>query len=210
MDKKKLTIEVPNSWEGISLREYLKLQEDIKAYGDTEEGLTAVLFFNLCDIGPLTMKKLDVEVYSNIKKDLMELMNQKKFNLKRIIDIDGTTYGFEPDLSKMSYGMYLDIQEYKDLAINEKWAEVMSMLYRPVTKSKGVLYEIEPYDGKKDSEKFMDLDMTIHFGALFFFLNILTQLSRSTLNSLIQMKEMPKEIPSILEKSGVLIQESTG
>lgn len=209
MDKKELTIEVPNSWEQITLREYLKLQEDILAYGDTEEGMTAVLFHNLCDVDPYVMKQLDVQTFSSIKDDLYNLMNDTEHNLQRIIKIDGVTYGFEPDLSKMNYGLYLDIQQFKELDINNNWATIMSMLYRPVTNSKGALYQIQPYDGTTDEEKFLDVDMKVHFGALFFFLNILQHLGKSTLNSLTQMKESPQEIRTILEKSGVLTQAST-
>jgi hypothetical protein len=49
--------------------------------------------------------------------------------------------------------------------------------------------------------------MDIHFGALFFLRNLLTDLLNDTLNSLMGMEELPPNIKSILEKSGVLTQQ---
>jgi len=107
-----------------------------------------------------------------------------------------------------SYGAYLDIQEYKDLDINKDWLSIMSILYRPVVQKKGVLYDIEPYKGENRGELFGEVTMDIHFRALFFFMNLLKDLSKDTLKSLME-KEGMEEMSTILEKSGVLTQTST-
>lgn len=206
--KKEIQIKVPTDWSSITYNQYMKLQADIEAYQEEEEALTATLFYHLCGVNPYTLQNLDLDTYRNIKRDLWELMRRREQPLKRIIQIDGKEWGFEPDLSKMSYGAYLDIQEYKDLDINKDWLSIMSILYRPVVQKKGVLYDIEPYKGENRGELFREVTMDIHFGALFFFMNLLKDLSKDTLKSLME-KEGMEEMSTILEKSGVLTQTST-
>ena len=206
--KKEIQIKVPTDWSSITYNQYMKLQADIEAYQEEEEALTATLFYHLCGVNPYTLQNLDLDTYRNIKRDLWELIRRREQPLKRIIQIDGKEWGFEPDLSKMSYGAYLDIQEYKDLDINKDWLSIMSILYRPVVQKKGVLYDIEPYKGENRGELFGEVTMDIHFGALFFFMNLLKDLSKDTLKSLME-KEGMEEMSTILEKSGVLTQTST-
>ena len=206
--KKEIQIKVPTDWSSITYNQYMKLQADIEAYQEEEEALTATLFYHLCGVNPYTLQNLDLDTYRSIKRDLWELMRKREQPLKRIIKIGEKEWGFEPDLSKMSYGAYLDIQEYKDLDINKDWLSIMSILYRPVVQKKGVLYDIEPYKGENRGELFREVTMDIHFGALFFFMNLLKDLSKDTLKSLME-KEGMEEMSTILEKSGVLTQTST-
>jgi hypothetical protein len=104
----------------------------------------------------------------------------------------------------MAYGAYVDISKYDKLEINDKWAEVMSILYRPIIKRYGKLYDIIPYEGLIDSELFLDVTMDVHFGCLFFFVNLSKDLWHSTLSSLMQTSPelVPHKLKSILERSG--------
>jgi hypothetical protein len=58
-----------------------------------------------------------------------------------------------------------------------------------------------------ESDKFLDVPMDVHFGALFFFVHLSMDLLNSTLNSMTQM-EFPASLKQILEKSGTLMQQS--
>jgi hypothetical protein len=82
----------------------------------------------------------------------------------------------------------------------------MSILYRQVIHKTSGLYEIKTYDGYIDDSKFLDVTMDIHFGALFFFVRLLTVLPNATLNSLKEMPEVAASIKSILATSGKTIQ----
>jgi len=84
----------------------------------------------------------------------------------------------------------------------------MSILYRPVTKHNSVLYEIQPYDGNIDDEKFKKVKMDVHFGALFFFINLLKDLPSSILKSLKLDSVTEDNIKSILARSGNPIHQS--
>jgi hypothetical protein len=137
---------------------------------------------------------------------LISFVAQEKFDLIPFVDINGIKYGFEPNLSEIAYGAYVDISKYEELAINENWEKIMAILYRPVTKEIGKLYEIAPYSGKEPTEHWREVNMNVHLGCLFFFINLSKVLLRNTLKSLIQNhQEIPANIKSILEKSGDVI-----
>jgi hypothetical protein len=106
----------------------------------------------------------------------------------------------------MAYGAYVDISKYESMEMNEKWAEIMSILYRPVTKKVGKLYDIQTYKAEIDGDKFMDVTMDIHFGSIFFFKTLLVDLLSSIQKSLMQETEIPHNMQQILARSGNLIQ----
>jgi len=203
--KKEISIVVPNSWSAITLRKYIQLSKDLKSFEDDEEARTAALFFHLCDLEPLILPKLDAETFLRIKDDLYSFLSDNELPLQQKVNINGTKYGFFPNLSKIEYGAYVDISKYNEMSLDDKWAEVMGILYRPITKELGGLYDVESYSGKVDRELWLDVTMDIHFGAWFFFINLSKELLKGILNS---TKEagLPPNIKSILERSGEIIQ----
>jgi hypothetical protein len=203
--KKEVTITVPNDWSAITLKEYLDLQYDLDSYGDNENAVTAALLHHLCKMNALWIQQLDVDTFIKIKEDLNKFIQKTEYPLQRFITIDGVEYGFEPNLSQMAYGAYVDISAYEELTINKNWGNVMSILYRPVTKRVGKLYDTETYTGKLYPEKFMSIGMDVHFGALFFLIGLLRDLLNYTLKSLKDHPEISPNIKSILEENGNLI-----
>jgi hypothetical protein len=147
------------------------------------------------------------ESHEKIKRSLDSLMLNQEVPLQRLITIDGIEYGFEPNLSKISYGAYVDITKYDTIAIDNNWAKVMSILYRPVVRKKGERYEIASYQGHVDDELFLDVGMDVHFGAWFFFINLQMDLLNYTLN-FTNLTGLPPNIKSILVKSGKAIRQS--
>jgi len=204
--KQEIKLKVPTSWEAVTLKDYLGLRKDMETYKDEPEALTACLFHHLCHFPVQYLTQMDIDTYVNIKKDLEGFFNKADHPLKRFITIDGVEYGFEPNLSNMAYGAYVDISKYETIGVDEKWAEIMSILYRPVVKKQGALYDTKVYDGSLYPEKFMNVGMHVHFGALFFFKNLLVDLQKDTLSSLTALTGLHPNIKSILEKSGVLTQ----
>ena len=124
--KKELSIEVPKDWSAVTLRDYLKLRKDMETYKDNEEAITACLFHHLAHFPLEYLQQLDIDTYIAIKKDLVSFFNNIELPLKRFITIDGVQYGFEPNLSQMAYGAYVDISKYESLEINDKWADIIS------------------------------------------------------------------------------------
>ena len=204
--KQEIKIEVPTQWSAVTLRQYLALRKDLDTYAGEEDAITACLFHHLCKFPLEYIQQLNIDTYIAIKGDLINFFNNIDLPLQKFITIGGVEYGFEPDLSRMAYGAYVDISKYETFEINEKWAEIMSILYRPVIKKTGKLYDIKAYDATIDGDTFMDVPMDIHFGTLFFLKTLLKDLLKDTQKSLTGLTGLPQNIKSVLEKNGNLTQ----
>jgi hypothetical protein len=198
---KEITLTIPTDWSGVSLKKYLTLQKDMKNYGDDEEAQTALMLSHLCGLNAEYIKSLSIEDYNTVRMTLEGFITNTEYPLQKIININGKEYGFEPNLSQMSYGAYVDISKFGQLTIDDNWPKIMSILYRPITDKKGDMYSIEAYKGEIDDKLFLQVPMDIQFGTLFFFVNLLTDLLNGTLKYL-KVEGMPPNIKSILEKSG--------
>lgn len=203
--RKELEIRIPTSYNDITLKQYLSLQKEMENYKDDEEAVTAVMLYHLCGLDPMDLKGLAIEDYNYIKAELSQFIGNIELDLQRFVWIDGVEYGFEPNLSNMSYGAYSDITKYQQIQIDDNWANIMSILYRPVVKKQGDMYAIEGYTGELNPTKFLNVGMDVHFGALFFLLGLSTDLLKDTLNSLKEMEVPPNMLP-ILQRSGHLTQ----
>jgi hypothetical protein len=165
------------------------------------------MLYHLCGLEPKYLKGIALDDYVLVKTQLESFLGNTDLPLQRIITIAGKEYGFEPNLSQMSYGAFADITQYKDLTIDKNWAKIMSVLYRPIKHKKGEMYSIEAYDGEMREDIFLEVSMDIHFGALFFFVNLLMDLLNATLKSTMA-KDIHPNIKQILERSGRLIPHS--
>jgi len=209
--KKEIKITVPTSYSAVSLKKYLKIQDDLETYKDDKEAQDAFLLYNIIGLTPEVIIKLDSDTITSIKDDLYKFLGKTDFQLQKFVTIDGVKYGFEPNLSKMAYGAYLDLSSYQNIGIDKNWASIMNILYRPVTDTRGALYSIEPYssDNKENKDKWLDVPMDVHFGCFFFFNRISKELSKDTLKSLreqaLEDPEVSPHIKRILQESGALI-----
>ena len=207
--KKQIEITVPTDYSAISLKKYIQIQKDIERYEDDEIALNAFLLYNFCGITPEVATQIDSNTLTSIIFDLKKLLSKTDYELQRKITIDGVEYGIEPNLSELPYGAYLDISSFESISLDENWAKIMTILFRPIKNKKGVLYEIEPYKGyeKKDTEKWLEISMDFHFSVFFYFLGLYQDLVTATLNSLKNKEGISPNIKSILERSGELIQQ---
>ena len=211
--KKNIKITVPTDYSAINLKKYLQIQSDLENYKDDTQAQDAFLLFNLCNITPEIARKLDNDTVTKIKNDLYKLLNKQDYELQKFITIDGEEYGFEPNLSEMAYGAYLDLSKYDTLDIDKNWPNILSILYRKVKRKQGVLYEIENYDSKNliDPKKWMEVNMDFHFGSFFFFNRILKVLVNDTLKSLreeaLTNPKLGPHIKQILVESGEVINQ---
>ena len=204
---KEITLNIPTGWSDISLKKYLALQKELKNYEDNEEAQNAIIMHTLCDIQPEVLHSMAVEDYRMLQSELQWFTITDNLPLQRFIQVDGMEYGFEPNLSKMSYGAYVDITQYGEIAIDDNWSKIMAILYRPVEKKQGEFYSIKKYTGELTEDKFMNVGMDVHFGCLFFFINLSRDLLKSIQNYTM-VKDMPQSIKQILERSGDNIQPS--
>ena len=196
-----IKVKVLTEWKDLTLKKYLEMLKDVESYKDDEEAMTALMLHHLCGIDYSDIQNLSAKSYNDLKDKISKFKQPEEMELQRFITINGVEYGFEPNLSKMTYGAYADISKYDTLTIDKNWAKIMSILYRPIKDKKGDMYTIKPYTGEIDDTKFLKIGMDIHFGALFFLLNLSMELLNATLKSL-KVEELPPNIKSALERSG--------
>ena len=199
--KKEIELTIPTSYGDITLKKWLGLQKEIANYEGDVEAIGALMIYHLCGLDPLYLNGLAMEDYNVIKNELASFLQDVELPLQRFINIDGVEYGFEPNLSKMAYGAYADISKFDTIAIDDNWAKIMNILYRPVTKKTGDMYSIQTYTGDDNYTKFLNVPMDVHFGALFF----LSNLQLSLLNSILKFSmetEALRSIKPILQRSG--------
>ena len=202
-----LKVRVLTEWKDLTLKKYLEMLKDIESYKDDEEAMTALMLHHLCGIDYSEIPNLSAISYNKLKDTISKFKQPEEMDLQRFVNIGGVEYGFEPNLSKMTYGAYADISKYDTLTIDKNWAKIMSILYRPVTKKdKNGLYLIKPYDGEINDTIWLDVTMDVHFGCLFFFINLQMDLMRDTLKSLTE-KELTPNMHTILVKSGEAMQQ---
>jgi hypothetical protein len=208
--KKTIEITVPNDWSAVSLKQYIRLQEDLKVYEDTPEAYEPTLMYHICGLTPEILSSLTSETLNSIREEISGFMGKsEEYPLQRIVKIGDVEYGFEPNLSEMAYGAYLDLSNHDSIQLDETWPDIMSILYRPIISKKGALYEIEKYNGVNpwDSEKWLSVGMDIHFGGFFFFFRLYEDLVNSILKSSEKEMETYPNIKSILEESGKVIHQ---
>jgi len=207
--KKQIELEVPHDFSAVTLKQYVQLQKDLDNNEGDTEAQDAYLVYNLTGITPEMTKELDSDIISGIRKDLTKLLSKTDYELQRFVTIDDVEYGFEPNLSTMAYGAYLDISRFSNIQLNDDWPSICSILYRPVVKKRGALYEIEKYKAPEpwDEDKWWEVGMDFHFGCFFFFIRLYKDLVKGTLSSLKNHPEISPNIKSILEKSGEAIQQ---
>lgn len=199
--KENLRITIPTEWKDIQLGKWLLIQKDLENYKDEVDAQMGILIHHFTGLSFDDMVHMSKDSYNNIKTKIESFPNPEDLELQRFVTIDGVEYGFEPNLAEIAYGAYVDITQYQSITIDKNWSKIMSILYRPVTKKLKDLYEIEPYSGKIDGEKWLEVTMDVHYGAMFFFLHTSMDLVQGILNSLKEM-ELPPNIKSILAKSG--------
>jgi len=205
--KKEIEISIPQGYDDVTLKKYLTLQKELRNYEGEVDAQAAVLVTYLCGIDTDILAGLGKKDYNIISSELGKWIGKTEFDLQRLIWIDGVEYGFEPNLSNIAYGAYADLTQYGTLTIDENWPKIMSILYRPVTNKVRDTYEIQKYNGEINSDKFLEVTMDIHLGALFFFVHLSTDLLKNILNYT-KVEEFPHNIKSILERSGALMQLS--
>ena len=206
--KQNLKITIPTEWKDITLGKWLLIQKDLDAYKDEPDAQLHLLIHHFTGIELDDILRMDGTSYNTLKEKITNFQSPDDLELVRFVTIDGVEYGFEPNLANISYGAYVDITQYESVTIDKNWAKIMSILFRPVKKKMGELYEIEPYNGIVDEEKWLSVTMDVHYGALFFFLHTSMDLMQGILNSLTET-ELPPNIKSILEKSGKVMHQYT-
>lgn len=127
------------------------------------------------------VKLLSIEQYEDLINRIA-LTFEKELILQNIIILKGVEYGLIPNFEKITAGELIDLDT---LLKEDKWIEIMSILYRPLIgniNDKGE-YRIEQYDEYDD--KFKDIDAYTLLSCKSFFVKSFQILNRYTHTSMV-------------------------
>tara|TARA_R110001599_G_scaffold149461_7_gene333369 strand:+ start:1530 stop:2141 length:612 start_codon:yes stop_codon:yes gene_type:complete len=171
---KEVKILIPESARELTVEQYQKF---LKVEGDeTFTMLKALeLFANIPLKVAYAMKADDI---LSISTDIFTMISVKHPLVKRL-SFRGKEYGFVPNFEEMSFGEYIDLDNY--LSDMQSLHKTIGVLYRPITIDKGGLYEIEPYNG---TDGYSDFPLDVALGATLFFYRLSNRLLKDSQTSL--------------------------
>tara|TARA_R100001086_G_scaffold223079_1_gene140693 strand:+ start:210 stop:791 length:582 start_codon:yes stop_codon:yes gene_type:complete len=191
---KEVKLIIPSEWSDITIETYQKYVKIQQGKGSDKNKAIKVLSL-LCNVKPAIIKKMQyadmINILGIIKKMLDTEPDKTKF--RKFFKFNDDEYAFIPNLSKLTTGEYIDLEEYCKEPI-ENLHTIMSILYRKVTIKRGDRYAIEDYDPDEFKEElFKGCPMDIALSCLGFFLTLGKRLVRSSHNFLEAQKKKPQK-----------------
>ena len=206
-------IQVPASLREIPLYKWQKYSDILQKNKDAEDNE----FINLktleifCD---LKMKDIHNIPLSNFNEILEHISEIFKFDTPRVnhftlrdekgVEVE---FGLIPNLDKMTYGEYMDLERY--IYDEKNLHRAMAVLYRPLLYKNKDRYKIHPYKGTDYMAEVMkSTPLDIVFGVRVFFYTLAKKLGAYTLDSTLQQLLSKKEadLDNHLEKNGESIK----
>lgn len=210
-----LEVSIPQELSAIKLQQYQKYLSVAK---NVDEGDKDNEFLNLKALEifcGLTLKEsygLPVNMFESVIKQLGDCFNEKTEFVQRfkMTGSDGVTaeFGFIPNLDKMSFGEYIDLESY--ISNWDTMHKAMAVMYRPIVAGKKHLYEIEDYEGSdKWADVMKDSPVNVAMAAIVFFYRLGNKLSKYTMNSLLEEEEKKGNtaLKQALDENGVGISQ---
>jgi len=189
----KLAITIPTDLSEIKLSQYIKFM-NIAEQNEESDFMHHKMIEIFCNVELKYVsqfkRKQIVEIVTTINK-----LFEKIPPFKNRFSLNGTEYGFIPNLDDISQGEYMDLDNYitdwKDLHRS------MAVMYRPITMKLKDKYTIESYEGSNFyAEKMLDAPLDVVLASRVFFYHLGNELLKSTLTYL---EENP-QIQTILNK----------
>jgi hypothetical protein len=188
----KVKIEVPTSLGEISLEQYQKYHKVNTEENQNSNFLlhkTVEIFCNLNLQEVIKVQFNSVMKVVNILNDMF----QKEVKLITTFTMKDTSYGFIPDLDKITLGEYIDLDT--NLGDWNNMHKAMAVLFRPIKDVHKGKYIIDEYKDGLGAEKYKEMPLEIVMGSLLFFYNLKNELLETILNSLNKEVKMKLTIP---------------
>ena len=192
---------IPTDLKDIKLSQYLRYLKVVKENQDDETFVCIQMVAIFCNLSVADVMRLPVNDFAEIVELLAKVLDQKP-KLVKTFKMNGTEFGFIPNLDKMTIGEHATIDSL--LGTDENLSLLMSVLYRPITKKVYPFYTIEAYDGDESkAELFNDVRMDVVIGSILFFWNLSKELLSNTLSHL-ESKAMRegKSLEEVFTKDG--------
>jgi hypothetical protein len=199
-----MKILLPENSNDITLGQYQKytelLQNDLGVYQTDIRKIQIFTDLKVNEITNLAEKDRE-EILEQIEKALNEPTNF--YNRFKIEDME---FGFIPNLDKITAGEFFDLSKY-GVEI-ETLHNLMAVLFRPIVDKTLSDYAIAEYTGTESMASLMkQMPMSVVNGALFFFLNLSTELLSYT-QRYTEVEQVKESLQVTTLKSGDGMQPS--
>lgn len=168
-----MEIIIPTSLSEVTLKQFLKFKElDLEKSDDIFIAKKMISIF--CNLEMQVVEQLSMQDFQEISNILVHLLNSE-VEFKPTFTYKGKEFGFIPNLDKLSFGEYIDIDNsFKDNDLNS----FLQVVYRPITEKLKDKYKIEPYDIDK-LEDMTEVPYDVYKGAEVFFYTLGTNLLKA-------------------------------
>lgn len=196
----KVEIDVPNKLSDITLEQYQAFMRVVDD-NDSEEFVTQKMIALFCKIKLSQVLYFKASSVNEIKETLLSMLNEDKQLIHRF-ELGGKEFGFIPDLENIEFGEYIDLET--NITDWQNMHKAMAVMFRPIIKTKGDKYDIEPYEGTATySEVMQYAPLDVVMGAMVFFYSLRNELLKTTLNYLeVQLMKMSSQHKRNSENSG--------
>jgi hypothetical protein len=184
-----MKVNVPTHINDITLLQFQKYSK-INTDDQDEEFLMHKTIEIFCDVDIKVVSQFPIKDAKEIVEDIHTVLDQTvKFTDR--FTMDGIEYGFIPDLSAMSLGEYIDLED--GLKDTKEFHKAAAVMFRPVVKSFKELYTIDGYDASLERQALMlDAPIGIISSAVVFFYSIVNELLEGSQNYSKSLLEIAK------------------
>ena len=185
----KIDIYIPDNLSEITLEQYQRFEKLNNEENQKTNFLLQKMVQIFCKIELRDVANIKFSDVQNIVQHLNDVFTEK-CELEKTFRLHGVDYGFIPNLDEMTFGEYIDLDNY--LGSWENMDKALSVLYRPITVRKNNKYDIEPYNGEVNASM-KNAPLNIVMGCMVFFYSLSNELLNCTQNYLKQ-NLIPQEI----------------
>lgn len=197
MDKKLL--DVPTSLADITLEQYLKFMKLPDELSEDDRISEMINIFT--GMSRALIRKMTKKSRYHVVQLLKNCINTRTQPLVMTCELQGMRLGFVPNLDKMAFGEFVDLETTKYEA--ENYEQIMKVLYRPIRKQDSERYDILPYDQCMNlALDYSKMTMDCVLGAMLFFCDLGKDLLSHMMKSLQEDKQKISQQEQTSQVSG--------
>ena len=191
-------INIPDSLRDITLgqwQEYIDIYDKNKD-DDSSDFLDRKMLEIFCGVNLQHIDLLGLNVYEDAINHVSNILNSKA-DLVSTFDLKGTDgviahFGMIPNLDKMSYGEFIDLEKY--IFVEKDMHKAMAVMYRPIKFQSKEKYLIHDYKGTEYlAEVMKSTPLDVAFGVRVFFYRLATKLGTYTMVSTLKDLQTKQE-----------------
>ena len=129
------------SWDDVTIAMWQEINQI-----ETESEITRQIeqISILTDSDSQEIRNMPLPKFNKLRQELSFLSEKPSANVTTTFEINGREYGMIPQLDFISTGEWMDAESWKDKPVDNIHLYA-ALIYRPITKKDGDVYEIEPH-----------------------------------------------------------------